>query len=394
MNPREKRDYLEKQRKRKYAAVIILVLIASLIMLFSMFGKVKNTPMELDPQEEKTAQEEVKKENVISGHNEDYQYDYERNQDAVGVKQGEAFDYSFVPPFNQDKPYYVLNGNKPYFNTDNISPESYEDYSKLDELGRVGICEAVIGKDLMPTEKRGPIGMVKPSGWNQKRYDDIIQDKYLYNRCHLIGFQLAGENANPNNLMTGTRYFNVIGMLPFENLVADTVISKNIHVKLKTTPVFIEDDLVARGLIMEGYSIEDNGKSVCFNVFVYNNQPGVDINYKDGSSKRNGETVKEQTIKDFTDSSKNKEKAKYSEKEKYKEASSNKPKENPVKEKSTVKKENKNVEALYIGNKKTKVFHKADCESVKSIKKNNLIKKDNKSFFETEGYRPCKRCNP
>ena len=185
----------------------------------------------------------------------------------------------------QGEPYVVINDNTPVFNDADFTTISFESYGELDELGRCTTAFANIGKDIMPTEKRGAIGEVKPTGWQTAKYDSV-DGKYLYNRCHLIGYQLTGENANEKNLITGTRYLNVDGMLPFENMVADYVKETKGHVLYRVTPVFYQDELVARGVKMEGWSVEDNGESVCFNVFVYNVQPGISICYADGTSSR------------------------------------------------------------------------------------------------------------
>ena len=159
----------------------------------------------------------------------------------------------------------------------------FEHYSDLDSLGRCGVAYSCVGTELMPTEKRGSIGNVKPSGWHSVKYD-FIDGKYLYNRCHLIGYQLTAENANRKNLITGTRYLNVEGMLPFENMVADYIKETKNHVLYRVTPIFDGNDLVCRGVKMEAKSIEDNGDGICFNVFVYNIQPGVHIDYASGDS--------------------------------------------------------------------------------------------------------------
>jgi len=190
--------------------------------------------------------------------------------------------------------YVVIQDNQPDFQSAELSRESFEQYSKLDALGRCGVAVANIGQDIMPTEKRGTIGQVKPSGWHTVKYNDV-DGKYLYNRCHLIGFQLAGENANEKNLITGTRYLNVDGMLPFENLVADYVKETNNHVLYRVTPVFSGKDLVARGVQMEGYSVEDEGEGICFNVFVYNVQPGIVIDYATGESRRENTSAQTET---------------------------------------------------------------------------------------------------
>ena len=188
-------------------------------------------------------------------------------------------------PEYSGSPYVELEGNIPAFAEAELTATAYEVYSPLDLLGRCGEAKACIGRELMPTEERGAIGMVKPSGWQTVRYDDRIDGKYLYNRCHLIGYQLAGENANEMNLITGTRYLNVEGMLPFENLVADYVRETGNHVLYRVTPVFRNVELVARGVQLEAYSVEDNGAGVCFNVYCYNIQPGVEIEYLTGTSR-------------------------------------------------------------------------------------------------------------
>lgn len=187
-----------------------------------------------------------------------------------------------VPEY-QGEAYVVINENEPSFSSDELSSDSFETYGELDELGRCTIAFANLSTDLMPQEERGSIGQVKPSGWQTVKYD-CVDGKYLYNRCHLIGYQLSGENANERNLITGTRYINVEGMLPFENMVADYIKETGNHVLYRVTPIFVEDELVARGVQMEAYSVEDDGASICYNVFVYNVQPGIAIDYSDGSS--------------------------------------------------------------------------------------------------------------
>ena len=179
--------------------------------------------------------------------------------------------------------YVTVNDNVPFFTESDYTTTSYESYSPLDELGRCGVAEACVGLDLMPTEERGSIGSVKPTGWQTAKYD-FVDGKYLYNRCHLIGYQLTAENANKQNHITGTRYLNVTGMLPFENLVADYIYETGNHVLYRVTPIFEGTDLLASGVLMEAWSVEDNGDGVCFNVYCYNVQPGVVIDYVDGSN--------------------------------------------------------------------------------------------------------------
>ena len=240
-----------------------------------------------------------------------------------------------IPDYT-DKIYVEINGNKAEFSDeDKKRTDAFEQYSDLDELGRCGVAYANICKELMPTEKRGSIGMIKPSGWQLAKYDSV-DGKYLYNRSHLIGFQLAGENANEKNLITGTRYFNVEGMLPFENEVAEYVKETNNHVLYRVTPVFKDTELVARGVKIEAYSVEDSGQGVEFNVFVYNVQPDITINYQDGTSSGSGQIV-DGVVKDN---------------------------------------EEHNSEAV-IGNKNTKVYHDNDCGS--------LPKEDNRIYFDSAG---------
>lgn len=187
-----------------------------------------------------------------------------------------------VPAYSGE-PFVVLGGNIPQFTEQEKTAQSYEEYGELDALNRCTYTVACIGPELMPTEDRGSIGQVKPTGWVTAKYD-FVDGKYLYNRCHLIGFQLTGENANERNLITGTRYMNVDGMLPFENMAADYIKETGNHVLYRVIPVFDGDDLVASGVTMEAWSVEDNGEGICFYVYVYNVQPGVEIDYATGES--------------------------------------------------------------------------------------------------------------
>lgn len=201
---------------------------------------------------------------------------------AYGASQTEAANLEAIPAY-QGTPYVAIWGNQPSFPEEDQKAESFERYSELDSLGRCGAAYACIGQDLMPTEKRESISHIKPTGWVQNQYD-FVEGQSLYNRCHLIGFQLAGENANEKNLITGTRYLNTEGMLPFENMIADFVKETNQHVLYRVTPIFEGNNLVASGVQMEAYSVEDEGESICFNVYVYNVQPGVQIDYATGEN--------------------------------------------------------------------------------------------------------------
>lgn len=239
------------------------------------------------------------------------------------------------------KPYVVINDNDPDFTDADMTTTSFERYGELDGLGRCTTAFANIGKDLMPAEKRGPIGEVKPTGWQTAKYDNV-DGKYLYNRCHLIGYQLTGENANEKNLITGTRYLNVDGMLPFENMVADYIKETNNHVLYRVTPVFSGDNLVASGVQMEAESVEDNGDGILFNVYCFNAQPGIAIDYATGDSHKDDSIVADAS-------------------------------------KSTTAAE-ANVQT-YVLNTNTKKFHKESCNSAKSMDASN------KRFIQEAGRR-------
>lgn len=200
-----------------------------------------------------------------------------------------AFSVEDIPAYSGD-PYVAVNDNQPFFSAAELTTQAFERFSPLDALGRCGVVYANVCQELMPTEERGNIGHVKPTGWQSVQYD-FVDGKSLYNRCHLLGFQLTGENANEQNLITGTRYLNVDGMLPFENMVADYVKETDNHVLYRVTPFYTADNLVADGVLMEAYSVEDDGEGICFNVYCYNVQPGVEIDYATGESRLADEIV-------------------------------------------------------------------------------------------------------
>lgn len=261
-----------------------------------------------------------------------------------------SFHLSEVPPFSGE-PYVVLNENQPDFPEEDFTTNSFESYGPLDELGRCTTAYANIGVDLMPTEERGNIGQVKPTGWQTVKYD-IVDGKYLYNRCHLIGFQLTGENANEQNLITGTRYLNVEGMLPFENLVADYVKETEHHVLYRVTPIYEGDNLVASGVQMEAQSVEDD--EVCYNVYVYNCQPGIEIDYATGESWL-AETAEEPSPTENTASG----------------------------------------EERYVLNTSSKKFHKLDCSGVQSMSEaNRQDYTGERDALLEQGYQPCGICKP
>ncbi len=260
---------------------------------------------------------------------------------------GEGVNLESIPD-NADKSYVVLADNQPDFTPEQLVKESYEFYSELDTLNRCGYAMACIGWDIMPTEERGSIGQVKPTGWQTVKYDSV-DGKYLYNRCHLIGYQLTGENANERNLITGTRYMNVEGMLPFENMVADYIKETGNHVVYRVTPVFRDAELVARGVQMEGWSVEDDGEGICFNVYVFNKQPGIEINYADGTSQLQETTVDETQ--------------------------------------GTVE--------TYILNTNSKKFHRQDCGQAASIAESNkMIATTDRQRLLDQGYAPAGCCKP
>lgn len=205
--------------------------------------------------------------------------------EQIAVDAPFAESLAEIPEY-EGSPYVVINNNTPYFEAEDITTEAFELFSDLDGLGRCGTAYANVCQELMPTEERGDISDVKPSGWDNQDYGDLVDGGYLYNRCHLLGFQLTGENANERNLITGTRYMNTEGMLPFENMVDDYVDETNNHVLYRVTPIYEDDNLVASGVLMEALSVEDGGDGICFNVYCYNVQPGITIDYATGNNWR------------------------------------------------------------------------------------------------------------
>ena len=285
--------------------------------------------------------------------------------------------------------YCEINGNVPAFGDDELVTDAFENYSDLDSLGRCGVAYANICKEIMPTEERGAIGMVKPSGWHTVKYNDRIDGNYLYNRCHLIGYQLAGENANEKNLITGTRYLNVTGMLPFENEVVDYVESTGNHVLYRVTPVYDGDNLVASGVQMEAESVEDKGAGVSFNVYVYNVQPGVLIDYATGGSEADpGYVVPgENTSSEIS----GEDGGQVGEAGTCEETQNT---ESEADDTSEAQTEAAN-EDTYIVNTNTGKFHKPSCRSVKQMKESNKSERTTtRDELISEGYEPCKNCNP
>lgn len=303
-------------------------------------------------------------------------------QKVVHTGTASAFNTADVPAYS-GKPYTAVNNNEPYFTSDDLTTEAFENYSELDSLGRCGVAYANVCLETMPTEKRGSISEVKPTGWHSVKYDNV-DGKSLYNRCHLIGYQLTAENANQQNLITGTRYLNVDGMLPIENMVADYVKETDNHVLYRVTPIFTGDNLVADGVLMEGYSVEDEGDGICFCVYAYNVQPGITIDYATGDSWLSSENGN-------SDSS----------------SGGNSAVSQSAADKSGIQQAAVQTESVketsapvstgteYILNTNTKKFHYPSCSSVKQMKATN--KKEytgSRDDLIAQGYDPCKKCNP
>lgn len=272
----------------------------------------------------------------------------QENQQASAV----SVSLEEVPAYS-GSPYVELDGNQPGFSLEERTTDSFETYSTLDALGRCGPAYACIGQDLMPTEDRESISSVRPTGWVQAEYD-FVEGGSLYNRCHLIGFQLTGENANEENLITGTRYMNVEGMLPFENMVADYIKETGNHVLYRAAPIFEGENLVASGVVMEAFSVEDEGEGVCFHVYVYNVQPGVEIDYATGESWETGDSAS-----------------------------------------SALESQAEEQETDYVLNTSSKKFHRPDCPSVDSMsEKNRQEYHGTREELIAQGYEPCGSCNP
>ena len=282
-----------------------------------------------------------------------------------------------VPAYNKSA-FVALNKNVPVFTDEEITTSSFEKYGELDKLGRCTAAVACIGQDLMPTEERQAIGDVRPTGWKQNKYPGVVDSDppYLYNRCHMIGYQLTGENANEKNLITGTRYMNVEGMLPYENQVAEYVLSTGRHVMYRVTPVFTGKNLLCDGVQIEAYSVEDKGKGISFNVFCYNVQPGIEINYADGSNKLapDADVVADRNSFMITGG----------------DSGNGSVRSSAGSDASGIP-----AGTTYVVNKNTGKFHYPSCDSVNDMKeKNKEYSTKTRDELISEGKSPCKRCNP
>lgn len=271
-----------------------------------------------------------------------------------GVEDDTTITLSNIPPYSGDT-FVAINDNVPFFTAEELTTTAYESYSDLDALGRCGVVSACCGQEIMPTGERGSISSVKPSGWVQAQYD-FVDGKYLYNRCHLIGWQLSAEDANKKNLITGTRYFNTEGMLPFENMVADYIKETGNHVLYRVTPIYEGNNLVASGVQIEAYSVEDDGEGICFNVYCYNVQPGVVIDYATGES-RLGDPAE------------------------------------AVSTATPTKTPDQTTESTYVLNTGTKKIHRPGCSSVKDMKEANKQEyTGNIEDLLDDGYTTCGNC--
>ena len=277
-----KKSTRAKKTKNKQTEKIISTLIIIIILIIASWV--------INKQENNNAENQINETNItteqtqtIEKVNTNTTQNLSSKTQKENTGENTKYNLSNIPEYT-DTIYTEINNNIPYFEEKEHTTKAFENYSQLDNLKRCGVAYANICKEIMPTEKRGDISNVKPTGWKQAKYDG----KFLYNRCHLIGYQLAGENANELNLITGTNYFNVEGMLPFENKVAEYIEkNNNNHVLYRVTPDFKGDNKVASGVEMEAYSVEDNGRGISFNVYVYNVQPGITINYQTGESSQN-----------------------------------------------------------------------------------------------------------
>ncbi len=308
------------------------------------------------PESGETEGSETESKETLTGTDETEPKDEAQEQTPAEIALG-------VPKYS-GSPFAILNNNNPKFTADEITTECYEFYSELDALGRCGYAMSCVGKDTMPPKEadRGSISSVKPSGWVNHKYDTALVDGgYIYNRSHIIGWQLTWEDANKKNLITGTRYMNVEGMLPFENMVADYIKEENGHVMYRVTPVYNENDLVACGVIMEGYSVEDEGESICFNVYIYNVQPGIVIDYTTGNNWLASELPEQSETSGSTESSETADASK----------------------------------TTYVLNTSTKKVHKPTCSSAINTKEENKREYvGTLSELTTDGYTACGICKP
>lgn len=340
--------------KNKFIKLIAVILVILTIVVFGLVNKMRSDLNEVLNKASSAANVTTAAETAVS-----------LTEITTGIQTGYSYSYEEIP-VDVGTAYVTVNNNQPQFD-DFDTTTVFETYSKLDSLGRCGVAYANICEELMPTEDRESISDVKPSGWiynnksNNNKYDtSLVDGGYIYNRCHLIGFQLAGENDNPQNLITGTRSLNIDGMLPFENMVADHIKEDGGHVLYRVTPRFVDNELVCRGVQIEAYSVEDDGEAICFNVFCFNKQEGISIDYS------TGENYKKEASLDRSGTF------------------------------STTVEASTALEAQkYIVNDNSKKFHRISCSSVKKMSSNNrVVLVGSKDELVNKGYAACKVCNP
>ncbi|SDB07646.1 DNA/RNA non-specific endonuclease [Eubacterium oxidoreducens] len=339
-------------------------LILPLILLLMLMGggcsqaEIADESLVVSNEQSSVSEEETK---TQAAQEEEQEQESHKEAADSSEQTSNAFDITQIPEYCGVAS-YVVNNNEPYFTEDEITDEAFEDYGALDSLGRCTTAFACVGTETMPTQERGSIGSVKPTGWHTVKYNGI-DGNYLYNRCHLIAYCLGAENANEKNLITGTRYMNVEGMLPYEEETASYIDRTQNHVMYRVTPIFEENNFLASGVLMEAYSVEDEGEGICFCVYCYNVQPDITIDYATGDSK--GE--------EFTGS-----------------ASS------ASDEETSQSKESENTtDADYVINTNTKKFHLPTCSSVKRMaQKNTKTYHGDRQELIDEGYDPCGNCNP
>jgi len=371
----------------KYSTKLISLILALTVMILSACGAVDGSGLTEDevrqqtqstitqlPQSQEPTQDQPESEGSASiSEGTTTPSDSDSTADAPSQdtteQERKTFSISDVPAYS-GKAFVVINNHQPYFTPEEITDVAFETYSTLDELGRCGVAFACVGIEIMPTEERGSIGMVKPSGWHTVRYDGVVDGNYLYNRCHLIGYQLSGENANTMNLITGTRYLNIEGMLPFENLIAEYVEDTGNHVLYRVTPIFEGNNLVATGVLMEGLSVEDDGADVCFCVFAYNVQPCIVIDYATGDSHLDEGASTEPSQNDTADKS-------------------------DMEQGNSTDDEQVSKDIDYVLNTNTKKFHYPSCSSVDDMsEKNKQEYTGSREDLIAKGYSPCGRCKP
>lgn len=374
---------------KKYISRLVVILLTVFMLLgISGCAETEDSVSKLTTTSIKTSEEANENEITTELDSEIEEIQNQEDNEELPVSQipvnvqssNENISLSNIPAYTGNA-YVAVNNNNPYFtDADKSRTDAFETYSDLDGAGRCGVAYANICKEIMPTEKRGKIGSVKPTGWHTIKYD-IVDGKYLYNRCHLIGFQLAGENANNKNLITGTRYLNVTGMLPFENMVSDYVKETNNHVLYRVTPVFEGNNLLALGVLIEAYSVEDGGAGITFCVYCYNVQPGIDINYANGDSSLAAAQTQTSVAQTPAQT----------------EPPTTQPQTQPQTQQqiqTEVPQQNVSVNT-YIINTNTGKFHYPNCRSVNQMAdKNKLEYTGTRDEVIAQGYAPCGNCRP